>query len=641
MLVFPMGETAASALAPFLSKLEKANVKCDSTRLRAAYALAEHLYGQEQHWTGIPVFEHVMEVIGNLLPFEPDEDTVIACLLHHVLYGRHISLTELEEQFGPKVKSLVSAVHLLSHVTMNGRRNSIEDLRLMLLTVSEDVRVVLIILCDQCAVLDHLSALALEQKRHLCHDTLNLFAPVAARLGIHALKQRMEKIAFPVIYPSDAERIDEQLKQVHDKYGFFLSDASYAIARVLQEHGVQAEVWGREKQPYSIFMKMKAKSLTHVQGLHDLFAFRVIVANPEECYQALGVLHRLGRPFANRFKDFIAFPKPNGYQSLHTTIARLPGVPEALFIEVQVRTDQMHREAEYGIAAHWSYKEGGTTDQVIHRVQLQKVLSSQYSVGEEGEEITSALADHIFVLTPKGDIVELPEGATPLDFAFQIHTDLGLSFRAARVNGSIVPLDHELENGDVVEIIKHRIPNPSPEWMQLLKMASSRSRLKRYLYALNRDEYVASGKELLNAELQKHRLPHLDNDLSLLKYYDGRVLTMSDREDVLLKIGQGAEKPASILTHMPAVPGLACPLPKKQPRLQRKDAIVEIEGGVQMPMRFAKCCKAQEAVGDEITGFITRTGEVTVHRDDCRMVRFANPERQIAVRWRVAAEAKQ
>lgn len=628
-----MVETTASALAPFLSTLKKARVRCDSARLRAALTMAEHCYENEKHWTGIPVLQHATEVIENLLPFEPDEDTIIACLLHHVLHKRRATIVRLEEQFGPKVRSLVTSVHLLSHVTMEGRRNSIEDLRLMLLTVSEDVRVVLIILCDQCAVLDHLAMLTSERKRKLSHDTLNLFAPVAARLGIHALKQRMERIAFPVIYPSDAERIEEQLKQVHEKHGAFLEEASASIEKILAEHGLKAEVQGREKQPYSLFMKMKAKSLTHVEGVHDLFAFRVVVEKEEECYQALGILHHLGRPFANRFKDFIAFPKPNGYQSLHTTIARLPGVPEALFVEVQVRTRDMHREAEFGIAAHWSYKEGGTTAQAISRVQLQNVLSHQYSIATQ-EELASALADHIFVLTPKGDIVELPEGATPLDFAFQIHTDLGLAFRSARVNGGIVPLDYELENGDVVEITRHRLPRPSVEWMNLLKMASSRSRLKRYLYSQNRDQYVATGKVLLNVELQKHHMQPLDSDLSLLRFFDDNVLTAMEREDVLLKVGQGAEKPSSILSHIPALHGFSSTATKKAPRLQRKDSIVEMEGGVRMPMRFAKCCKAQEREGKPITGFITRTGEVTIHAEGCGMVKWANPERRIKVWWR-------
>jgi GTP pyrophosphokinase len=340
----------------------------------------------------------------------------------------------------------------------------------------------------------------------------------------------------------------------------------------------------------------------------------------------------MGRPVANRFKDHIAFPKPNGYQSLHTTMARLPGVPEGVFIEVQVRTEEMHREAEYGIAAHWSYKEGGTTQQVAQRVQLNRVLAHQHLI--DGE----SLADHMFVLTPRGDVIELPEGATPLDFAFQIHTDLGLSFRAARVNGSIVPLDHELENGDLVEIIRHKTPKPSPEWIQLLKLASARTRLKRYFYTQDRGYYVARGRSLVNTELLKRTLPILGPDLSLLKLYDDRALSVEEREDLLVKIGQGAERASALLPHLGTLRGRefsrTAQVPHRVRRLQRKDVLIEMEGGLQMPMRFAKCCMPQEERGQPIVGVITRSGQVTIHREKCHMRKNANPERQISVWWR-------
>lgn len=601
-------------------------------RVHSAVVLAEQLYAGLQHRSGVPILRHVQDVLEVLLPFEPDEDAVIACILHHVLESKQITLMDLEEQFGHRVRMLVSGVHLLSHVTLEDRRASIDDLRLILLSVSDDIRIVLIILCDRCCSVELIDRFPVAERRAVCRDVLNLFAPVAARLGIHSLKQRMETHAFPVIYPDDAERIAEQLNEVHGKYGDFLGGAAQALERALEEHGIHATVSGREKHPYSIFAKMKAQALTHVDHVYDLFALRVVVSSVDECYQALGVLHRLGRPVLNRFKDYIAFPKPNGYQSLHTTLVKLSGVPDPVFVEVQIRTTAMHREAEFGVAAHWSYKEGGTAEQAAHRVQLQNVLLGQHSL--EGDGTASAYADHIFVLTPKGDIVELPEGATPLDFAFQIHTNLGLSFRAARVNGDIVSLDHVLENGDVIEILKHRTPKPSPDWMQLLKVASSRTRLKRYLHSLHRDLYLARGRELINAELAKRALPPLDTELTMLKFVAGMTLTMSEREDIVMKIGQGSEKAASLFPKLPPTRrGIVKPAAVR-PRLQRKDAIIEAEGGVQMPMRFAKCCKPEAAEGKPIIGFVTRSGDVTIHLQKCRFQKGANPERQIKVRWR-------
>lgn len=624
----------ASSIAGLLQTMDPARLP-DSEKLRCTLERAEELYADRKHWTGVSLLEHTLGVLQALLPFQPDEETVNACLLQHALKTRRIGLPELEEEFGQNVRALVSSVHLLSHVTMRNRKSSIDDLRLMLLSVSDDVRVLLIILCDRCYVLEHLSDAPAAERRRICRDVLSLFAPVAARLGIHTLKQRLESLAFPFVYPLDARWIEEQLDAVHARYGFFLETAASSLAAALREQGIVASVQGREKLAYSIFTKMKSKTLSHVESLPDLFALRVVVDTEEDCYRVLGLLHRMGRPLANRFKDYISFPKPNGYQSLHTTVALLPGVPEGVFTEVQIRTHSMHREAEYGIAAHWSYKHGGKAQRSVQKVQIQQVLTGQQSV--ETRDAESALADHIFVLTPKGDIVELPEGATPLDFAFQIHTDLGLTFRAARVNGSIVSLDYELENGDVVEVLSHRVPQPSPEWLQMVKMASSRSRLKRYLHSIDRSTYVLRGKETVNEELRKRRLPPLDSDLSLLRRFEGRYLSYDEREDLLMKIGQGSDKAGSILLHLDLLRSRP-PAPRNASRRaappSRAAVPVEVEGGLPMPVRFAKCCNAQKGDRGKIVGSITRTGEVMVHTAECRMILNANPERKIGVRWR-------
>ncbi len=620
-----------SAADGLLQTLQSYGLPVTDPRLRRAAALTETLYAGRDHWLGMTLLEHTLGVLQVLLPFQPDVDTVCACLLQHALKTRKIGLPELEEEFGPSVRALVSSVHLLSHVTMRNRKSSIDDLRLMLLSISDDVRVLLVILCERTSVLDRLQGSPQAEARRIGRDVLGLFAPVAARLGIHTLKQRLEALAFPVVYAQDAAWIGEQLLAIHGQYGAFLDTAAAALTASLQEHGIKAAVQGREKQAYSVFRKLKTKTLSSIQSLPDLFGLRVVVETEEDCYRVLGHLHRLARPAANRFKDYIAFPKPNGYQSLHTTVTRLPGIPEGLFTEVQVRTHGMHREAEFGIAAHWSYKEGGSAERTIQRVQLQQVLTAQQPMEGTGVQ---HLADHIFVLTPKGDIVELPEGATPLDFAFQIHTQLGLSFRAARVNGSIVPLDYELENGDVVEVQSHASPRPSPEWMQLLKMASSRSRLKRYLHAVDRDLYVHRGRDQMNDELRRRRMPVLDGDYSLLRKYEGSRLTYEQREDLLMKIGQGSERLGIVLSRLEGV----TPATVRPPRPARVPPAavfpVETVDGPPLPMRFAKCCNPLAGIHEEISGFITRGGHVMVHRSACRMIKNANPERRIAVRWK-------
>lgn len=616
-----------------LERLTACGIK-RTERLTLACTLASDLYREGRHWSGAPLLQHVLDVLDVLLPFHPDEDVVIATLLHQVLMHRVMTFTEIEDHFGPKVRTLVSGVHLLAHVTLHERRRSVEELRLILLTVSDDVRIILMSLCCRCAVLRRFQELPPEEARHFAQDVLQLFAPVAARLGIYALKHELEERAFPILYPHDAAMVREQLALLIAMQGDFLPAVATEIQRYLAVHHVRATVDTRQKQSFSIFSKMRSKGLTDIGDLYDLFAVRVVVSSEAECYQTLGLLHHLGRPAQNRFKDYIAFPKPNGYQSLHTTLTHIPHAPPGVFVEVQIRTEAMHREAQYGIAAHWSYKQKGSrTVQAVAQAQLQRLLSTQQSVIEEVDQ--EALSDHIFVLTPHGDIVELPEGATPLDFAFQVHTDLGLTFRAARVNGSIVPLSYVLENGDVVEILKRKVPHPSEHWLQLLKTASSKSKLKRYLYAMDRPELVRRGKDLVNAELERHYLPSLDTDLSILRRYDGEILRRDQREDLLMKVGQGSEKASGLLPHLDAIVDQLRheeEHSKSSPRFV--DPVVSMEGNAVMPVRYAKCCAPSEWPRSAIAGVVSRRGFVMIHREECRMLKSVSKGRRIKTWWK-------
>jgi len=630
-------EKTFADISTLLERVTRVNPDFDIDRVVSAFRCAREVYGEESHRTGVSLYSHATGVLELLLPFEPDEDTIIASILHHIVFENGLSLTELEERFGPTVRSLVSGVHLISSITIEGSRNSIDDLRLMLLSVSDDVRTILITLSDHCHLLDNAEGIGKERAKRIASDVLRLYAPVASRLGVYSLKQELEKRAFPICYPSDSEHITGQLNRLRDLHGDFMENMAAELKSYLSNNGVPVKINWREKQPYSIFRKLNAKGLSSIEDVYDLFAIRVIVDRTEECYQALGFIHKLGSPMANRFKDFIAFPKPNGYQSLHTTLVQLPHAPNDIFVEVQVRTNRMHREAQYGVAAHWSYKEYGATRHAMEHTQLKKMLSVQESVHEEtGQEPT--LADQIYVLTPKGGIVELPEGSTPLDFAFQVHTDLGLSFRSARVNGSIVPLDHELENGDVIEILKYRTPKPSPQWMQLLKMSSSRSKLKRHLYLQRRNEFIAKGREMVNADLTKRSLSPLDSDLSILRVYDGDVLPFARREDLLMKVGQGSQNAVSLFPHLEALRGHDFSQPKQVrrtiPKQHRKKNPVELEGGLPMPIRFAKGCKPDEGEQGEIIGVINRSGEVVIHRSGCRMMKKANPDKKVKAWWK-------
>ena len=620
----------------------------DEERLKKAQKFIKQTYGDRQcQLMTMTLTRQASEVAGLLSEFCPDEDALIACLLQHALKVPDCSLQQIKDLFGRNVRDIVSRIHLLSHLHTSDWRKSVDDMKIMLVSVSDDIRVLLIALAVQSYLMEHLSDVRPEFRTRLARQSLQLFAPVAARLGIYALKYRLERHAFPECYLTDSVHIDGQLKLLHEEYGSFLPGMSGQLQAFLKKEGIGAEVIAREKQPYSIFQKMSVKSLSDLQKITDLFAVRVVVPTIPDCYQTLGLLHRIATPFSHRFKDYISFPKPNGYQSLHTCLIGLPGSPKNAMMEVQIRTFEMHRKAEYGVAAHWLYKEQKRDSRVMRgaeNMQLTDILFKQQSVGigkpgGGNQPADFKLADHIYVLTPRGDIIELPEGGTPLDFAFVLHTDLGLRFKAARVNGGIVPISHKLENGDVVEVLTHKNPRPALQWLEEMVTPSARSKLKTYFFAHNRPQFLLQGREAINAELKTRGLPKLDNDLSALASFDGKEQSMKEREDLIVKVGMGSVRTSAVLRHV-----FSGSLPEKRQRnspakktlTKKEKEPVVLEGApTGMPYRFAKCCNAQAADPrpEKLVGVVSRSGHISIHKDKCRMVRGINPQRRIKVRW--------
>ncbi len=599
----------------------------DRDAVDRAFSDAEELYGQGSHRTSVPLLDHCLDLLEELLPFEPDTDLATVALLHHVPELHQWNFEEIERRYGKQVRAMIGEVHVLRHLTTHNRRVSLERLRLNFFRVSQDARVFLMMLCHQLLTMRNLAKYPADERRKISGDVLHLYAPAAARLGMYSLKHSLEDAGFPVLYPVDHERITEQMQALREKHGSFLKRTAKAVEEELRAHGLLVHVEGREKHSYSIFNKMRHKTVTHIEGIPDLFALRVIVEGDAACYQALGFLHRMGYPVQNRFKDYIAFPKPNGYQSLHTTLLGLPHAPPGIMVEVQVRTPEMHREAQIGVAAHWSYKEAGKTRQDRSRALVERAFIPE---DDEDRPRMSGVADHMFVLTPKGDVVELPEGATPLDFAFQVHTAVGLSFKAARVNGAIVPLDHRLENGDIVEVVRHKDPKPSPRWINLLKTASARNRLKRHLAVRDRPQLMDDGIEALNRELRRLRRPPLDAQLTLLKHLDGKPATLLEREDLLVAIGQGSISEAAALLKIDDL------IVKHEEPVRAKPASgtalsPRVEGSIPMPTVIAKCCKPEP--GDVLMGVIGRTGDVRIHEKSCKMLRAVNPQRRIHAHW--------
>lgn len=580
--------TAHLSVTSFIERLKKALPSLREERCMKALSSARDIYGERQLeiMEEVSLLEHAVGSAELLAEFCPDEDAIIACILQHALKVPDHPLDSLADEFGRTVRDMVSRVHLLSHLRTSDWRKSIDDMKIMLVSISDDIRILLIALAIACHFMGNLKRVRPEYRTRLCRQSLQLFAPIAARLGIYALKYRLEKEAFAECYPIDATHIEEQLGQLHEEHGMFLHQAVDGLRKFLLSEGIAADVLGREKQPYSIFQKMRTKSVTGIGKINDLFAIRVVVPTIPDCYQVLGLLHRVSTPISHRFKDYISFPKPNGYQSLHTCVIGLSDAPKDVMIEVQIRTPAMHREAEYGVAAHWFYKEKGTSDGLLNaasQLRVSDVLLKQHSVGSRSQvDPTGAgirLVDHIYVLTPRGDILELPKGGTPLDFAFILHTDLGLKFKAARVNGGIVPISHTLENGDVVEIITYKHPRPSLQWLEELATPSARSKLKAYFFSQNRMPRVPS---------------------STVK---------------------GSVKPA---------------VSKQGSRRIHPPATLMVEGTpLHLPYRFAKCCVPDEEKSRslKLIGIITRNGIISVHRDECHMVKAANPERRLVMKW--------
>ncbi len=613
----------------------------DERRISKALNYAASLYGNHAMdlLPEITLYAHAVQTAEFLAEFCPDEDAIVAAILQHALSVPDASIADIGKEFGRPVRDIVSRIHLLSHLYTTDWRKSVDDMKIMLVSVADDVRVLLTALSVACVLLEQLEHVKSQYRMRLCRHSLQLFAPVAARLGIYALKYRLEKSAFPECYPTDAQHIGTQLKRLHSEHGQFLERTAEKLKIFLKEQGIDAEVMARQKQSYSIFQKMHMKSVTAIEKITDLFAIRVVVKTIPDCYQALGLLHQRATPISHRFKDYISFPKPNGYQSLHTCLMGLPDAPKDQMVEVQIRTAEMHREAEYGIAAHWSYKEGGRGSMVMNSVkqmELTDVLLKQQSVDDPvraGENMT--LVNHIYVLTPRGDIIELPEGGTPLDFAFNLHTDLGLRFKSARVNGAIVPISYKLENGDVVEIIANKHPRPTLQWLEELVTPSGRSKLKNYFFSHNRADFLTSGRDMVNAELKTRGQPPLDNEMSIIAKIDGKTIPQKEREDLLVKVGMGSIRTSSILRHVSPRP------PQTKARTKtvaaKKDR-VGIEGqALTMPYRFAKCCGPDTAIPkpEKIVGIVTRAGIICVHREGCGMTKSANAERKLKMFWKV------
>ncbi len=613
--------------------------------LRRAYAFADRAHAGQQRASGEPYISHSLEVARILADLHLDHETIAAALLHDVVEDTACSVDTIAEHFGAAVAKLVDGVTKMDVIRelpargQSGRREwaDSESLRKMLLAMAEDVRVVLIKLADRLHNMRTLDALPAEARRRIAQETLELFAPLANRLGIWQIKWELEDLAFRHLEPVAYEEVAQRLAERRVDREQYLARFVDVLKAELGEVGIKAEVRGRAKHTYGIWRKMRRKNQDFHQ-IHDVRAVRVLVDTIPDCYAALGVVHTRWQFIPGEFDDYIATPKENNYRSIHTAVIG----PEGKTVEVQIRTYEMQGEAELGVAAHWRYKEKARKDQDFDKkiIWLRQLLDWKDEVAEAGEFIdqfkSEVFADRIYVFTPKGNIVDLPQGATPLDFAYHIHTEVGHRCRGAKVNGHMVPLTYSLKTGEQVSILTVKKGAPSRDWLNqdlgYLKTSRARSKVQHWFRQQNLEESIAAGRASLEREL--NRLGLIDVNYEKLT----RKLGFNKVEELLAAIGRGETRTAAIVGALRDVIEPSAPeesfAPVQPARIKDTSTAVEIQGVGNLLTRMAKCCKPLP--GDEIIGFITSGRGVTVHRCDCRnALRYGDSgdERLVEVNW--------
>jgi GTP pyrophosphokinase len=625
-----------------LEKVKGYHPRADTDLINKAYVYAARMHDGQTRRSGHAYFTHPVSVADIIADMRLDTSSVCAALLHDVVEDCGSSVEEIETVFGEEVAFLVDGVTKLGKVNFASREDrQAESFRKMLVAMARDIRVLLVKLADRLdnmRTLEHMSPAAQER---IARETIEIYAPLAGRLGIQWLKAELEDLSFRHLEPEAYSELAAQVSAVAKSTDSYIADVTAKLKKMLLTRGFSVEINGRRKHLYSLHRKMKSSGIGFEQ-VHDFVAFRVITESVADCYAALGVIHSEWTPVPGRFKDYIALPKSNMYQSLHTTVIG----PGNRRLEVQIRTHEMHRTADYGIAAHWQYKEhtGGIDPKDAARfVWLRQLMEFQKEVIDPEEFYESVKVDlfpeDVYVFTPKGDVKTFPRGATPIDFAYAVHSEVGHRCSGARVNGAIVPLRHKLQNGDVVEIITSKNHHPSKDWLEFAITSRARSRIRLYLRAEERRQAVKLGKELLEKEMRKH-------GLSLTRFLKGKRvkevlsrLRAGTEEDLYVRIGIGKVSLPSVMKEI--VPSEEAERERLRPGLLERtvqrvagdeDSVsIRIQGMDNMLVRFAQCCSP--VPGDPVTGWITRGRGVSVHRRGCPRVLELDPERRVQVSW--------
>ena len=612
----------------------------DVDLLRQAYQFTSAVHDGQKRLSGEPYLIHPVAVAGVLADLKLDVPSIIGGLLHDTVEDTLATLPEIEKAFGAEVAALVDGVTKLSRVNfISHQEKQAENFRKMIMAMAKDIRVVLIKLADRTHNMRTLQYLAPQKQQRIAQETLDIYAPIAHRLGIYWIKSELEDLALKHLRPEIYAQLKQDVAQKKKHREKYTNDVISRMSKALAEEGIDAEVSGRPKHFYSIFRKMENQSLDFDQ-VYDLVAFRIVVDTMRECYEAMGVVHAKWRPVPGRFKDYIALAKPNLYQSLHTAVIG----PNAQRIEIQIRTHEMHRVAEEGIASHWRYKKG--QDLQVTDMQrfawLRQLLEWQQNLSDPQEFLHSIkedlFPDEVYVFTPNGDVQSFPKGATVVDFAYRIHSDIGQHCSGARVNGRLVPFKYILRSGDTVEIITTQEQTPSRDWLKVVKTPRAKSRIRAWMASQQRERSVALGREILEGDFNRHELDY--QDLQARGTIDAlaKELGVKNEEGLLASVGYGKVMSGQVLARL--LPAEKLQGDKKQlegglERLFRlvgsRDRGVRVKGIEDVLVRFARCC--HPLPGEEIAGIITRGRGVTVHVASCPTGLEADPERRVEVNW--------
>jgi len=611
--------------------------------IQKAYVFSAAAHAGQTRRSGEPYLSHPLEVANILAEMRMDEAAIAAGLLHDTVEDTGTSIEEIDAQFGEEVADIVDGVTKISQITFDSKEQAqAENIRKMILAMAENIRVLIVKLADRLHNMRTLQHMPPEKQKRISQETSDIYAPLANRLGLHRLKVELEDLSLRYMKPDVFGSISEGVKRHQTSGTAYIGKVIDIIEKMLKKNRIKGRVTGRTKHLQSIYSKMVQQELT-LEQVHDVIAFRAIVGGVKDCYAVLGLVHAMWRPVPGRFKDYISMPKANMYQSLHTTVIG----PDGERIEIQIRTEEMHQLAEYGVASHWLYKDKEKGKLKAKEAEqfswLRQILDWQKEESDSREFMRSLrfdlFKDEVYVFTPQGQVKELPEGATPVDFAYLIHTEVGAHCTGARVNGRLVPLTTALKNGDTVQIITDPHRNPSRDWLKFVKTAKARTRINHYIRTKEREDSIALGKEMLEKMGRKLGV----NAQKAIK--DGSLaellpeFSFKGMDELLSAVGYARVTPRKVLNKLLWKDKADEPRPEPEPAApharevarSKKAESVSIKGVDDVLVRFAKCCNPLP--GDAIVGYISRGRGVTVHTCDCPNVNSMETERLLAVYW--------